>query len=76
MRAGSRRLLQSRNYSRRSRHTKIIGAFVCHAGNPRARNEGPLRGIAVGIKDLIDSSDLPTEMGSPIYKGWQPRADV
>lgn len=39
-------------------HEKNIGAFVCHAKSPRARNEGPLRGIAVGIKDLIDTSDL------------------
>ena len=37
---------------------------------------GPLRGIAVGIKDIIDTSDLPTEMGSTIYRGWRPRADA
>jgi Asp-tRNA(Asn)/Glu-tRNA(Gln) amidotransferase A subunit family amidase len=53
-----------------------IGAFVCRSKNPRAAGEGPLRGIAVGIKDIIDTSDLPTEMGSSIYKGWQPRADA
>src|ERR1700719_4136560 len=55
---------------------KTIGAFVCHAENARAASTGPLRGIAVGIKDIIDTSDFPTEMGSPIYKGWQPRADA
>ncbi|WP_024515561.1 amidase [Bradyrhizobium sp. Tv2a-2] len=53
-----------------------IGAFVHRARNPRAAGEGPLRGIAVAIKDIIDTSDLPTEMGSSIYKGWQPRADA
>ena len=53
-----------------------IGAFAHRAKNPRAQNEGPLRGIAVGIKDIIDTSDLPTEMGSPIYRGWRPRADA
>ena len=37
---------------------------------------GPLRGIAVGIKDIIDTADLPTEMGSTIYRGWRPRADA
>jgi Asp-tRNA(Asn)/Glu-tRNA(Gln) amidotransferase A subunit family amidase len=57
-------------------HEKSIGAFVCRAENLRAANAGPLRGIAVGIKDIIDTSDLPTEMGSPIYKGWRPRADA
>jgi Asp-tRNA(Asn)/Glu-tRNA(Gln) amidotransferase A subunit family amidase len=55
---------------------KEIGAFVCRAQAPRAAGEGPLRGIAVGIKDNIDTSDLPTEVGSSIYRGWQPRADA
>jgi Asp-tRNA(Asn)/Glu-tRNA(Gln) amidotransferase A subunit family amidase len=55
---------------------KTIGAFVRRSTNPRAAGEGPLRGIAVGIKDIIDTADLPTEMGSSIYRGWQPRADA
>src|SRR5260370_440763 len=55
---------------------KTIGAFVCRAKTLRAASTGPLRGIAVGIKDIIDTSDLPTEMGSPIYKDLQPRADA
>src|ERR1700709_1034340 len=54
-------------------HDKPIGAFVCRAETVRAASAGPLRGIAVAIKDIIDTSDLPTEMGSPIYNGWQPR---
>jgi Asp-tRNA(Asn)/Glu-tRNA(Gln) amidotransferase A subunit family amidase len=53
-----------------------IGAFVCRGENPRAAGKGPLRGIAVGIKDIIDTADLPTEMGSPIYKNFRPRADA
>jgi Asp-tRNA(Asn)/Glu-tRNA(Gln) amidotransferase A subunit family amidase len=57
-------------------HDKTIGAFVCHAEDARAASTGPLRGIAVGIKDIIDTSDFRTEMGSPIYRGWQPRADA
>jgi Asp-tRNA(Asn)/Glu-tRNA(Gln) amidotransferase A subunit family amidase len=57
-------------------HDKTIGAFVCRAENARAGNAGPLRGIAVGIKDIIDTSDFPTEMGSAIYRGWRPRADA
>jgi len=55
---------------------KTIGAFVCCDQNARAQNAGPLRGIAVGIKDIIDTADFPTEMGSPIYKGFRPRADA
>jgi Asp-tRNA(Asn)/Glu-tRNA(Gln) amidotransferase A subunit family amidase len=57
-------------------HDKTIGAFVCRAGNVRAASTGPLRGIAVGVKDIIDTSELPTEMGSKIYRGWRPRADA
>jgi Asp-tRNA(Asn)/Glu-tRNA(Gln) amidotransferase A subunit family amidase len=55
---------------------KAIGAFAYRAKNPRAQTQGPLRGIAVGIKDIIDTSDMPTEMGSVIYRGHQPRADA
>ena len=55
---------------------KDINAFVCRDQNARAANTGPLRGIAVGIKDIIDTADFPTEMGAQIYRGWQPRADA
>jgi Asp-tRNA(Asn)/Glu-tRNA(Gln) amidotransferase A subunit family amidase len=55
---------------------KAIGAFVRRAKTPRAQTAGPLRGIAVGVKDIIDTADMPTEMGSAIYKDWQPRRDA
>ena len=43
-----------------------VGAFVRLA--PEAPpGQGPLSGIAVAVKDVIDTADLPTEMGSPIY---------
>jgi len=29
-----------------------------------------------GIKDIIDTEDLPTEYGSPVYRGHRPRADA
>ena len=40
------------------------------------RSAGPLRGIPVGFKDVIDTSDLPTRYGSPIYEGFVPEADA
>ena len=55
---------------------KAIGAFVRHDPMARAAGAGPLRGIAVGIKDIIDTADFQTEMGSPIYRGYRPRADA
>lgn len=36
----------------------------------------PLSGIAVGVKDIFDTADLPTAYGSPIYAGHRPRADA
>jgi Asp-tRNA(Asn)/Glu-tRNA(Gln) amidotransferase A subunit family amidase len=36
----------------------------------------PLRGLAVGIKDIFDTADFPTAYGSPIYAGHRPRADA
>src|ERR1700692_115110 len=36
----------------------------------------PLRGLSVGFKDIFDTADFPTEYGSPIYAGFQPRADA
>ncbi|WP_431203633.1 amidase [Bradyrhizobium betae] len=55
---------------------KGVHAFVRHDKSAKAQASGPLRGIAVGIKDIIDTANMPTEMGSEIYRGWQPRADA
>lgn len=55
---------------------KDVRAFVRHDQSARAQASGPLRGIAVGIKDIIDTANMPTEMGSEIYRGWQPRSDA
>jgi Asp-tRNA(Asn)/Glu-tRNA(Gln) amidotransferase A subunit family amidase len=35
----------------------------------RAASRGPLHGVPIGVKDVIDTFDMPTEMGSPIYRG-------
>ena len=37
---------------------------------------GPLHGLPLGVKDLIDTADLPTAYGSPVYAGHRPRADA
>ncbi len=37
---------------------------------------GPLHGVPVGIKDIFDTGDMPTEFGSSIWKGRTPRADA
>ena len=42
----------------------------------RAEKRGPLHGIPVGVKDVIDTFDFPTQMGSPIYAGHKSFADA
>ncbi len=37
---------------------------------------GPLHGVPIGIKDVIDTAELPTGMGSLIYSSHRPRADA
>jgi Asp-tRNA(Asn)/Glu-tRNA(Gln) amidotransferase A subunit family amidase len=37
---------------------------------------GPLIGVPFGVKDVIDTFDMPTEYGSPIYAGYRPARDA
>jgi Asp-tRNA(Asn)/Glu-tRNA(Gln) amidotransferase A subunit family amidase len=40
-----------------------------------AASAGPLHGLPIGVKDVLDTADMPSEYGSPIWRGWRPRAD-
>lgn len=42
------------------------------AGKPLSTIDG----CPVGIKDIMDTRDMPTQMGSPAFDGWQPRYDA
>lgn len=37
---------------------------------------GPLHGVPIGIKDIIDTADLPTERGTVLHAGRQPEKDA
>ncbi len=37
---------------------------------------GPLHGVPIAVKDVLDTFDMPTQMGSPIYDGYQPAQDA
>ena len=41
-----------------------------------ARDLGPLHGVPIAIKDVFDTSDMPTELGSPLWAGRTPRRDA
>lgn len=47
-------------------------AKVLDAGPVR----GPLHGVPVGMKDIIDTADMPTEYGTPIHAGHRPHMDA
>jgi Asp-tRNA(Asn)/Glu-tRNA(Gln) amidotransferase A subunit family amidase len=62
-----------------------VGAFtyiaresaLAQASSADARQgSGVLHGIPIAIKDIVDTHDMPTEHGSPIYKGSVPPADA
>jgi Asp-tRNA(Asn)/Glu-tRNA(Gln) amidotransferase A subunit family amidase len=62
-----------------------LRAFVCldvqgALAQARALDAGPLRGplhgLPLGVKDIFDTRDLPTECGSPIFSGHRPRVDA
>ncbi|MGE0096618.1 MAG: amidase [Alphaproteobacteria bacterium] len=40
------------------------------------RSTGPLHGVPVGIKDIFDTEDMPTEDGSPLHAGRRPHHDA
>ena len=40
------------------------------------RVAGPLQGLVVGVKDVIDTADLPTAYGSPLFSDHRPSADA
>lgn len=40
------------------------------------RRRGPLHGIPLGVKDIFDTFDMPSEYGSPIYEGHRPTTDA
>jgi amidase len=50
----------------------LAQARACDARAP----VGPLHGVPVGIKDIMDTADMPTEYGSPIYRDHRPATDA
>src|SRR5262245_40659908 len=58
-----------------------IGAFVTlgiEAARERAERLAtlPLRGLPIGVKDIYDTADLPTQYGSSIYADHRPKVDA
>jgi Asp-tRNA(Asn)/Glu-tRNA(Gln) amidotransferase A subunit family amidase len=53
-----------------------VHAWTALAGDSPRSVHAPLFGVPIGVKDIFDTHDLPTEYGSPIYAGYRPRTDA
>ncbi len=42
----------------------------------RGAVQGLLHGLPIGVKDIFDTADMPTGLGTPIYSGNRPRSDA
>jgi Asp-tRNA(Asn)/Glu-tRNA(Gln) amidotransferase A subunit family amidase len=66
--------------ARAAEREAVVHAFV-HLDRGLARRAatrarpGPLSGIPFGVKDVLDTADMPTGYGSPIWAGHRPRGD-
>jgi Asp-tRNA(Asn)/Glu-tRNA(Gln) amidotransferase A subunit family amidase len=60
----------------------VVGAWEARRAPDEIRAEaaerrpGPLSGFTLGVKDIIDTAQLPTCRGTEIYAGRQPTADA
>lgn len=56
-------------------HTNFAAARVAaDAATARWHDGKPLSaidGMPIGVKDIIQTEDMPTEMGSPLFAGWR-----
>jgi Asp-tRNA(Asn)/Glu-tRNA(Gln) amidotransferase A subunit family amidase len=48
----------------------------CDEARRLGRPQGPLHGIPVGVKDIIDTRDMPTENGTVLHAGRRPTRDA
>jgi Asp-tRNA(Asn)/Glu-tRNA(Gln) amidotransferase A subunit family amidase len=51
-------------------------AEVADDRRKQGKPTGPLHGVPIGIKDIFDTGDMPTEFGSKLWVGRTPRRDA
>lgn len=54
----------------------LAQADACDERQRQGRPLGALHGVPVGLKDIIDTADMPTENGTPLCAGRQPAQDA
>lgn len=55
---------------------RALAAFDAEAVRRVMPRPGVLGGLPIGVKDVLDTHDLPTEYNSPIWRGHRPKADA
>jgi amidase len=55
---------------------ELVLARARELDRARLARRGRLHGIPIGVKDILDTHDMPTSYGSPIYAGHRPTADA
>ncbi len=57
-------------------HIDPDAALVAARAADNSGKRGPLAGVPFGVKDIIDTFDMPTQWGTPIHKSRQPERDA
>ena len=57
-------------------HVGAAGALAQARRCDQIASRSPLHGVPIGLKDIIDTADLPTSYNSPIYAGHRPPWDA
>jgi len=58
------------------RERALEEARSADAARRQGRGTGPLHGVPVGVKDIIDAAGMPTEHGCAAFKGRVPETDA
>jgi Asp-tRNA(Asn)/Glu-tRNA(Gln) amidotransferase A subunit family amidase len=57
-------------------HHALEQARAADARRRLGRPLGPLHGLPVGVKDIVDTADMPTENGTVLHAGRRPTRDA
>ena len=57
-------------------HVDAVSALAQARALDAGPVRGPLHGLPLGVKDLFDTTDLPTAYGSALYAHHRPAADA
>src|SRR5271155_2556795 len=57
-------------------HLADVAALAAARACDQGAGRGMLRGVPFGVKDIFDTSDMPSGYGSPIYTGCRPSFDA